>query len=36
LAENVVNSSIQEGDNVTIDHKKDAETLLIKTAAVGK
>jgi ATP-dependent Clp protease ATP-binding subunit ClpC len=36
LAENVVNSSIQEGDNVTIDLKKDAETLLIKTAAVGK
>ena len=36
LAENVVNSSIQEGDNVTIDHKKDAETLLIKTAALGK
>ena len=36
LAENVVNSSIQEGDNVTIDHKKDAETLLVKTAAVGK
>jgi len=36
LAENVVNSSIQEGDNVTIDHKKDAETLLIKTTAVGK
>ena len=36
LAENVVNSSIQEGDNVTIDHKKDDETLLIKTAAVGK
>ncbi|MDG1968545.1 MAG: ATP-dependent Clp protease ATP-binding subunit [Flavobacteriaceae bacterium] len=36
LAENVVNSSIQEGDNVTINHKKDAETLLIKTAAVGK
>jgi len=36
LAENVVNSSIQEGDNVTIDYKKDAETLLIKTAAVGK
>ncbi len=36
LAEKVVNSSIQEGDYVTIDHKKDDETLLIKSSAVGK